>query len=67
MTEPAQTTRIVLQRIADALDVPVQRFFDERMPSDADECLRLWLKIKTQEGRHRALEALREIGNEEPI
>lgn len=65
MPEPAQTIRIVLQRIADALDVPVERFFDERMPSDTDECLRLWLNIGTQEGRHRALEALRRISSEE--
>ena len=55
----------VLRKIADALGVSVERFFTVKSPSDdssdEDECLRLWSEIKTEEGRRRALEALRTI------
>lgn len=61
--EPA---RAILQRIADGLDVPVERFFDDSLPSDGSELLRLWSRIKTQEGRRLALDALRVIADAEP-
>lgn len=58
-----------LRRIADALGVPVERFFTDTLSSgliaDADECLRLWARIATEEGRRQALEALRVIAKME--
>lgn len=65
MRESDEPTRAILQRIADSLDVPIERFFTDSMPLEAEECLRLWFKIKTPDGRYRALEALRVIADEE--
>jgi transcriptional regulator with XRE-family HTH domain len=66
MDNSAAPDRAILQRIADALGVPVERFFSDSLPADADECLRLWDRIRTDEGRRRALEVLRTIADEEP-
>jgi transcriptional regulator with XRE-family HTH domain len=65
MAKPREPDRAVLQRIADALGVPVERFFTGSLPVSADECLYLWSRIRTAEGRLRALEALRAIAVEE--
>lgn len=50
-------------QIADALDVPVDYFYADSSVrgggAGADECLRLWFRIVTPEGRRRALELLR--------
>lgn len=58
-----------LHRLADALGVPVERFFAEKPPAgeaaSTDECLRLWFKIETEEGRRQALEALRGVAERE--
>ena len=64
MNKPAEPGRAILQRIADDLGVPVEQFFTSSVRSEADEYLRLWLRIKTQEGRLRALEAVRTIADE---
>lgn len=61
MEKSADPQRAVLRRIADKLGVPVEQFFTGNLSSDADECLRLWLRIKTDEGRRKALEALRAV------
>jgi transcriptional regulator with XRE-family HTH domain len=54
-----------LQTIADALGVPVERFFAQSPPLaaavSAEECLRLWSEIRTEAGRQQALDALRMI------
>ena len=56
---------VAIQRIADALGVPVEHFFSdppsESLTANADECLRLWSEIRTDEGRRQAIEALRVI------
>lgn len=65
MAKSAEPDRLILQRIADALSVPVDRFFTGSGPVDTDECLRLWSAIRTAEGRRRGLEALRTIAEEE--
>jgi hypothetical protein len=60
----------VLHKLAKVLDVPIERFFagppQPVSAISADECLRLWSRIKTPEGRLRALEALRVIAAGEP-
>lgn len=53
--------RALLHQIAEALGVPVERFFTGSMCTDANECLRLWSRIRTEAGRRQALEALRAI------
>ena len=59
----------LLRSIADALGVSVERFFVGNSPGDVasytDDCLRLWSRIKTDEGRARALRALQAIADEE--
>jgi hypothetical protein len=59
-----------LHRLAKVLDVPTEQFFtgppQPVSAVSADECLRLWSRIKTPEGRLRALEALRVIAATEP-
>ena len=65
MAKPTEPDWAVLQRIADALGVPVERFFTGSLPVNADECLYLWSRITTEEGRLRALEALRSIADED--
>ncbi|TXN76585.1 hypothetical protein FV228_00070 [Methylobacterium sp. WL18] len=65
MDNSAEPDRAILQRIADALGVPVEWFFTGSLPVDADECLHIWAKIRTEEGRRRALEALRTMADEE--
>lgn len=66
MNEPTEPARAILQRIADHLGVAVEGFFTGSMPSEADECLHLWFRIRTPEARLRALEALRAIADAEP-
>lgn len=65
MEKKDDSGRVVLSRIADALGVPVEKFFAEGPRTEtmagADECLRLWFQIKTAEGRRRALKSLRGI------
>jgi transcriptional regulator with XRE-family HTH domain len=65
MAKLAEPDRAILERLADALGVPVERFFTGSLPVDTDECLHLWSVIRTAEGRLRALEALRAIAAEE--
>jgi transcriptional regulator with XRE-family HTH domain len=65
MEKSAAPDRAILKRIAEALGVPVERFFSDSLPVNADECLYLWSRIRTAEGRLRALEALRSIADEE--
>lgn len=64
MDQSSEPDRAILKRIADALGVPVERFFTGSLPVDASECLRLWCLIKTEDGRLRALDALRAIADE---
>ena len=66
MDYSAEPDRAILQRIADALGMSVEQFFTGNLPVDESECLRLWNRIKTLEGRRRALEALRKIVDEDP-
>lgn len=65
MENDAKLKWAVLSRLASVLNVPVERFFADVPPPEtdisADECLRLWSKIKTSEGRRQAMEALRVI------
>ena len=61
MLEPTEPNWATLQRIADALGVPVEQFLTGALPVDTEECLRLCSMIKTEEGRRRAVEALRAI------
>ena len=55
----------ILRQIADALGIPVERFLTLEPPSEGaegmNECLNLWLKIRTSEGRRKALNGLRAI------
>ncbi|MCJ2121098.1 hypothetical protein [Methylobacterium sp. J-077] len=57
-----------LHTMAALLDIPVESFFTNDEAADrfdkANECLRLWDRIKTADGRRRALECLRELANE---
>ena len=59
----------ILRQIAEALGVPIERFFTAARPAEAacrtDEVLQLWSGIRTEEGRQRALEALRTIWKQE--
>ena len=59
----------VVQKIADALGVPVACFFANPRStgpaSGEDECLRLWGEIRTEEGRRQALQLLRVIAQME--
>ncbi|GLS68185.1 hypothetical protein GCM10007890_01970 [Methylobacterium tardum] len=68
MNEMDKPDRATLRRLAEALGVPVEQFFKNAMSTEAtadgDECLRLWLSIRTAEGRARALKMLREIVEE---
>ena len=57
MAKSARPNRAALQRIADALGVPVDRFFTDRFPVDADECLYLWSRIRTEGGTPAGLES----------
>jgi transcriptional regulator with XRE-family HTH domain len=66
MDKSAEPDRAILKRIGEALGVPVERFFSDSLPDNADECLYLWSRIRTAEGRLRALEALRSIADEDP-
>lgn len=57
-----------LRSIADLLSIPVERFFHAEAtprPADTDECLRLWLGLRTAIGRAAALDALRVIADRE--
>ncbi|WP_267428323.1 hypothetical protein [Methylobacterium sp. GC_Met_2] len=65
MNEHFKSGSAILDLIAAALDVPVERFFvsgsSAKTAAATDECLRLWDKITTDQGRLKALEALRLI------
>lgn len=53
-----------LRLIADIMRTPIGRFFADEGPPDpsgAQECLRLWFMIATDEGRARALAALHSV------
>lgn len=69
MADPDPTRQAVLHRLADTLDIPVERFFTDRPhlegAASADECLRLWFSIATEDGRQQALEALKAIAASE--
>ncbi|KQO59049.1 hypothetical protein ASF24_12710 [Methylobacterium sp. Leaf86] len=65
MEESDKRVAALLQRIAHEIGVPVQQFYNDSTPLDASECLSLWFKIRTQEGRYRALQALRAIVEDE--
>lgn len=62
-------SRAVLHRLAHALGVPVERFFAGERDTDVvvstDECLRLWSKIMTNEGKQQALAALKALAASE--
>ena len=67
MSEIYDPGRVTLQRLADALGIPADRFFGNGSSTGtatcADECLRLWSMIRTEEGRRHALKALRAIAD----
>jgi hypothetical protein len=69
MDEPEGLVRARLKRIAQALDLPPDHFFTEAathgVVAEANECLRLWGRIRTPEDRRRALEALRALAEAE--
>lgn len=67
MQSPKTSEVAILQRIADAIGVPVERFSEGDAFVDTDRCLRLWFRIGTAEGRRRALETLQAIGDEEHL
>ena len=57
-----------LRAIADLLCIPVERFFDAGATprlADTDECLRLWLGLRTEAARAAALDALRGVADRE--
>lgn len=65
MEKVSASSRMLMKRLADALGIQIEHFFAENShncalaePADTAECLRLWLKIRTVEGRCQALEAL---------
>lgn len=61
----------ILRSIADALGMSVEQFYggDPALKTSAseDDCLRRWRRIRTDEGRARALKALQAIGDEEAV
>ena len=61
----------ILHSIADALGVPVEQFYGGdpalKTTTGEDDCLCVWRKIKTDDGRARALMALQSIADEEGI
>lgn len=65
MASSDEAKRAVLDRLSRVLGVPVDRFFTELSPTgtitNADECLRLWSMITTEDGRQQALRALQVI------
>ena len=65
MTKDSESGRAILTRLSETLGLPVERFFTDKLCMEAwegaDECLRLWSEIRTEEGRQQALEALRTI------
>ncbi|MCJ2059548.1 hypothetical protein MKL09_23780 [Methylobacterium sp. J-048] len=58
-----------LRTLSEILGIPVEHFFDGDLPADGigdpNECLRLWSRIRTREGRERALTCLRTIVEDE--
>ncbi|MCJ2065454.1 hypothetical protein MKK63_22470 [Methylobacterium sp. J-088] len=57
-----------LHVIAACLGIPVDSFFTGHEAAgrfvEVGQCLRLWDRIKTADGRRRALECLRELADE---
>lgn len=69
MSDPANATRLVkLTALAASLNVSVESFFADTEAAErlagANECVRFWDRIKTVEGRRRALAYLRELADE---
>lgn len=78
MDEPEGLIRARLIRIAQTLDLPPDYFFTAAATqgdiaaaggdmAEANECLRLWWRIRTPQGRRRALEALRALAASEDV
>ena len=67
MNDPADAGMAKLHVMAAVLGIPIESFFDEHEEVgrlfESSECLRLWDKIKTADGRRRALECLRELAD----
>lgn len=68
MDNTCSFTRLRLQQVADALGMPVEQFFAANAHSDVvaeaaetADCLDLWSRIRTAEGRRRVLDTLRVI------
>ena len=69
MSNPADAVRLAkLAALAASLDVSVESFSADteaaKHLAGASECVRLWDRIKTTEGRCRALAYLRELADE---
>ncbi len=69
MSNPADAVRLAkLTAMAASLNVSVESFFADTEAAKhlawASECVRLWDRIKTAEGRRRALAYLRELADE---
>lgn len=63
MDYDSATPKRCLRMISDVLGVPVERFYEAAIQSgsaDAEECLRLWLKLRTDKGRASVLNHLRQ-------
>lgn len=69
MEEVDEPRREVLGRLSNALGILREDFFVDvphtSTTANAEECLRLWFKIATDDGRRQALEALRAIADTE--
>lgn len=63
--DPDAQIRTRVRLIAETLNLPAEYFYTEpTVPgsvAEANECLRLWSRIRTPEGRRRALEVLRAL------
>lgn len=67
MSDGSGTTHASLSRIASALGVNVDRFFDTDGPDQATalECLELLQQIRSENGMRRVVDCLRRIVREE--
>ncbi len=69
MSNPADAVRLAkLTALAASLGIPVESFFADPEAAGrlagASECARLWNRIKTAEGRRRALAYLHALADE---
>ena len=67
MDDLTDAPMVRLHAIAALLSIPTDNFFDGYQAEHFDgvgQCLRLWDRIKTADGRRRALECLRELADE---